>query len=114
MEIKADLLGHVLGGRVSWCQGGMFAREPINPKGPDQLVGPWQVWAEMSGDHIVEQHVHNLDIANWFLAAHPVSAVGFGFRAQRVAGNMYDFFSVDFEYPQGVHIHSMCRQVDGC
>ena len=74
----------------------------------------WPIWVEMSGDHIVEQHVHNLDIANWYLDAHPVSAGGFGFRAQRVAGNMYDFFSIDLEYPGGVHIHSMCRQVHGC
>jgi myo-inositol 2-dehydrogenase/D-chiro-inositol 1-dehydrogenase len=68
----------------------------------------------MSGDHICEQHVHNIDIANWFLGSHPLSAVGFGYRARRVAGNMYDFFSVDFEYPNGVHIHSTCRQVNGC
>ena len=56
----------------------------------------------------------NLDVANWYLDAHPLSAVGFGHRAQRVAGNMSDFFSVDLEYPNGVHIHSMCRQVSGC
>jgi predicted dehydrogenase len=68
----------------------------------------------MSGDHIVEQHVHNIDIATWYLDAHPISAGGFGFRARRVAGNMYDFFSVDFEYPNGVYVHSMCRQIDGC
>jgi hypothetical protein len=43
-----------------------------------------------------------------------VSAAGFGHRARRVAGNMYDFFSVDLEYPNGIHIHSMCRQVGGC
>lgn len=94
--------------------GALFTNTPINPKGPDQLIGPWQVWLEMSGDHICEQHVHNLDVANWFLAAHPLSAGGFGYRVNRVAGNMYDFFSIDFEYPGNVHIHSMCRQVADC
>lgn len=113
-EIRDGAYGRILGGRVSWCQGAIFTNTPIHPTGPDQLVGPWQIWVEMSGDHITEQHVHNLDVANWMLDAHPLSAVGFGYRVQRVAGNMYDFFSVDYEYPQGVHIHSTCRQVGGC
>lgn len=114
LEIRDGAYGRILGGRVAWNMGGIFTNTPINAKGPDDLCGPWQIWAEMSGDHICEQHVHNLDIANWFLDAHPESAGGFGFRARRVAGNMYDFFSVDFEYPGGIHIHSMCRQVPQC
>ena len=113
-EIKEGAFGRIMGGRVAWNMGAIFGNTPINPKGPDQLVGPWQLWTEMSGDHICEQHVHNLDIANWFLGAPPVSAGGFGYRVNRVAGNMYDFFSIDFEYPGGIHIHSMCRQVASC
>jgi len=113
-EIRDGAYGRILGGRVSWCQGAIFRNTPVNPTGPDDLCRDWHVWVEMSGDHIVEQHVHNLDIANWFLDSHPVAATGFGFRARRVAGNMYDFFSVDLEYPNGIHIHSMCRQIAGC
>jgi predicted dehydrogenase len=114
--IQEGAYGKILGGRVSWCMGKIFSNNPINPKGPEDLVasGKWQLWIEMSGDHICEQHVHNLDIANWYLGAHPLSAVAFGGRARRVAGNMYDFFSGDLEYPGGVHIHSICRQVGGC
>ncbi|HUS90391.1 MAG TPA: Gfo/Idh/MocA family oxidoreductase [Phycisphaerae bacterium] len=108
--------GRVMGGRVAWCMGKIFSNSPINAKGPGDLAGggKWQLWVEMSGDHICEQHVHNLDIANWFLNAHPDAAVGFGGRARRVAGNMYDFFSVDLEYPGRIHIHSTCRQIGGC
>jgi len=108
--------GRILGGRVAWCMGKIFSNNPINPKGPGDLAGggKWQLWIEMSGDHICEQHVHNIDVANWFLNAHPESAVGFGGRARRKAGNMYDFFSADLEYPGRVHIHSTCRQVGGC
>jgi len=113
-EIKEGAYGRVMAGRVAWNMGRIFTNTPVNPTGPDQLCGPWQIWVEMSGDHICEQHVHNLDIANWFLDSHPVSAGGFGFRARRVAGNMYDFFSIDLEYPDGVHVHSMCRQVADC
>ena len=116
LEIKDGAYGRIMGGRVAWNMGGIFGNSPINAKTPGDLCGGgrWQLWTEMSGDHICEQHVHNLDIANWFLDAHPVSAGGFGYRVQRKAGNMYDFFSGDLEYPNGIHIHSMCRQIPEC
>jgi len=107
-------LGKLQGGRVAFCIGHMFRDRPIEPKTADDLVASWQNWLALSGDHIVEQHVHNIDIANWFCGGPPVSAVGFGGRARRNAGDMYDFFSVDYDYGDGVHIHSMCRQVTGC
>ncbi|MCU0915233.1 MAG: Gfo/Idh/MocA family oxidoreductase [Planctomycetes bacterium] len=107
-------LGRLYAGRVSFCIASMFSTKPINPKTADDLVRTWQSWTALSGDHLVEQHVHNIDIANWFCGGPPVSAVGFGGRGQRVAGDMYDFFSVDYDYGEGVHIHSMCRQVNAC
>jgi predicted dehydrogenase len=107
-------LGKLYAGRISFCIGHMFWSELINPKTGDDLVRTWQNWIALSGDHLVEQHVHNIDIANWFCGGPPVSAVGFGGRAQRNAGDMYDFFSIDYDYGDGVHIHSMCRQVKGC
>mgnify|MGYP001627239696 FL=1 len=107
-------LGRLYGGRIAFCIGHMFATKPINPKTPDDLVRTWQNWLCLSGDHIVEQHIHNIDVACWFVGRPPVSAVGFGFRARRPAGDQYDFFSVDFDFRDGIHIHSMCRQIDGC
>lgn len=107
-------LGRLYAGRVSFCMGHMFWNRPINPKAPEDLVRSWQNWIALSGDHLVEQHIHNIDIANWFAGRPPVSAVGFGGRSRRPAGDMYDFFSVDYDYGDGVHIHSMCRQVNGC
>ncbi|MCZ6795533.1 MAG: Gfo/Idh/MocA family oxidoreductase [Planctomycetota bacterium] len=113
--VAEGALGRILGGRVSWCGGHLGAREPF---GEDvdaaSLAANWVNWVEMSGDHIVEQHVHNIDVMNWFLGTHPISAWGFGGRARRPAGNQYDFFSVDFEFPEGVRIHSTCRQISGC
>ncbi len=73
---------------------------------------PWFVWT--SGDHIVEQHVHNLDVVNWALGALPVSCMGMGGRAVRTQGNIWDHFGVEFEYPGGVRVLSMCRQINGC
>jgi predicted dehydrogenase len=107
-------LGRLYAGRVAWCGGHAFATKPINPKTPDDLIQTWKNWVCLSGDHIVEQHIHNIDVANWFVGRPPVSAVGFGFRARRPAGNQYDFFSIDFDYGDGIHIHSMCRQISGC
>ncbi|MEJ7616863.1 MAG: hypothetical protein WKF30_07825 [Pyrinomonadaceae bacterium] len=69
----------------------------------------------MCGDHIVEQHVHNLDVINWAKQAHPVRAVGMGGRQARTGpefGHIYDHFSIDFEYEDGTHMLSMCRQIN--
>ncbi len=107
-------LGRLYAGRVAFCIGHMFWTRPINPKTADDLVRSWQNWISLSGDHLVEQHVHNIDVANWFCDGPPVSAVGFGGRGRRPAGDMYDFFSVDYDYGEGVHIHSMCRQIRSC
>ena len=79
-------------------------------------VRNWNYFTWLSGDHIVEQHVHNIDIINWTLQAHPVKAIGLGGRQQRTApeyGNIYDHFSVEFEYPGGIRVQSLCRQNKG-
>ncbi len=73
---------------------------------------PWFTWT--SGDHIVEQHVHNLDVINWALQAHPEQCMGMGGRAVRNLGNIWDHFAVEFEYPKSVRVESMCRQINGC
>ncbi|MFM1921977.1 MAG: hypothetical protein RLZZ303_3611 [Candidatus Hydrogenedentota bacterium] len=73
----------------------------------------WNYFTWISGDHIVEQHVHNIDIMNWALGGHPVKAVGMGGRSQRTGaefGHIYDHFAVEFEYPNGVLVQSLCRQ----
>jgi predicted dehydrogenase len=112
--VKEGAHGRVLAGRVSWCSGGGGGRPIGGEMTADRLISSWYVWVQMSGDHVVEQHVHNLDIGNWFMGSHPVACVAFGGRARRRAGNIYDFFSADLEYPGGLHLHAMCRQVQGC
>jgi predicted dehydrogenase len=75
----------------------------------------WYTW--LSGDHIVEQHVHNLDIMNWAIGAHPAKCLGIGGREVRKGpeyGNIYDHFAVEYEYPGGLRITSLSRQIDGC
>ena len=113
--ISQGAIGKITGGTISWCQTKLWFKER-NPGESDAsyLVRNWTSFVEMSGDHIVEQHLHQLDVTNWFIGRPPVSAIGFGGRARRQTGNQFDFFSVDFNYGEDCHIHSMCRQIKSC
>jgi len=76
----------------------------------------WLFYTWLSGDHIVEQHVHNIDVMNWAFGTHPVKAMGMGgreVRRDKQYGNVFDHFAVEFEYPNGARILSMCRQTGG-
>jgi len=113
-KIEAGAIGEILGGTVSWNGTVPWVWERQSGwSDADYLARNWLNWSEMSGDHLGEQHVHNIDVANWYLGRTPVSAVGFGGRARRETGNNYDFFSLDLDYGDGVHIHSQCRQISG-
>jgi predicted dehydrogenase len=77
----------------------------------------WYYFNWLCGDHIAEQHVHNLDVANWFLGALPVSAQGMGGREVRTGnkhGEIYDHHYVELTYPNGVIVNSQCRHQPGC
>ena len=113
--IKSGAIGEIGGGCVWWCGGALWYKTK-NPgeSDADYMVRNWVSFTEMSGDHIVEQHVHNLDVANWYIGHPPKTALGFGGRARRKTGNQFDFFSIDLDYGDGCHIHSMCRQVNNC
>ncbi|HSN50573.1 MAG TPA: Gfo/Idh/MocA family oxidoreductase, partial [Bacteroidales bacterium] len=108
-------IGEIVGGNVWWNGGKLWHRDP-NPSWSEMeyMIRNWVNWTWLSGDHIVEQHVHNLDVMNWFTGTHPVKAVGFGSRLRRVTGDQYDNFSVDYTFENGIHFHSMCRQINGC
>jgi predicted dehydrogenase len=112
--VKDGAIGKILGGTIHFCLGGGGpGLKPAETPDWEWMIRHWGGWSELSGDHIVEQHVHSIDVMNWFLGTHPISCVSFGARARRKGGNMYDFFSSDYEFPGGVHIHSLCRQVNG-
>lgn len=113
--VHEGAIGRILGGTVMWNQDQLWYKERLQGESDGHyLARNWVNFLEMSGDHIVEQHFHNLDVANWFIGRTPLAAVGFGGRMRRKTGNQYDFFSVDYDYGQGCHIHSTCRQIDGC
>ena len=109
------IISPILGGEVYWNSRVPWVRERTpEMSNKDYLCNNWLNFTELSGDHICEQHVHNIDVANWYIGRFPKTALAFGARTRRVSGNQYDFFSADLDYGDGVHIHSMCRQVSGC
>ncbi len=112
-------IGTITSARVYWNQGPLWNRP--RQQGWSDLTWQmrnWYYFTWLCGDHIVEQHVHNLDVVNWALKnSHPTRAVGLGGRQVRTGpqfGQIYDHFAVDYEYPDGVHVMSMCRQIPGC
>jgi len=80
----------------------------------EYMIRDWVNWNWLSGDHIVEQHIHHLDSILWCMGKAPVKADGMGARMRRETGDQYDFFSVDYAFDDGVHMHSTIRQIRGC
>jgi myo-inositol 2-dehydrogenase / D-chiro-inositol 1-dehydrogenase len=114
-KIKSGAIGEITGATCYWNQNKLWHRNPqADWSEMEAMIRDWVNWTWLSGDHIVEQHVHNIDVVNWFLDAHPVKAVGFGSRLRRITGDQYDNFSVDYVYENNIHVHSMCRQINGC
>ncbi len=113
---KGDI-GRIVGGECYWNDGGWDGpgEKPEGMSGMEWQIRSWFHFTWLCGDEIVEQHVHNIDVMNWAIGAHPIQATGMGGREVRGGkGNIYDHFAVDFEYPDGVHVLSMCRHMDGC
>jgi predicted dehydrogenase len=115
-KIQEGLIGEITGGNVYWNQGMLWYKDrQAGWSDMEWMIRDWVNWKWLSGDHIVEQHVHNIDVFNWMTGyKHPIKATGVGSRQRRVTGDQYDNFSIDFEYENGIHLHSFCRQIDGC
>jgi myo-inositol 2-dehydrogenase / D-chiro-inositol 1-dehydrogenase len=117
-RIHDGAIGDIISTRCYWNMGFLWARE--REQGWTDMewqVRNWLYFAWLSGDHICEQHVHNLDVCNWAIGTHPVKALGLGGRQVRTSelhGNIFDHHAIDYEYPDGQHMLSMCRQIGGC
>jgi predicted dehydrogenase len=117
-RVQDGAVGPLLSGRCWWNQGGLW----VHTRKPEYSDMEWQCrnwlyFCWLSGDHIVEQHVHNLDVINWAVGSPPLRCVGMGGRQVRTApeyGNIFDHFAIEYEYPGGVVLSSWSRQIDGC
>jgi predicted dehydrogenase len=112
-RIHDGAIGDVVAARAYWNGNKPWARK--RQPGWDDMTYQLRNWYNfpwLCGDHIVEQHIHNLDVIQWVMRANPVSAVAVGGRQSYIEeefGVIYDHFGVDYEYPNGVHVMSMCR-----
>ena len=126
-QLHDGAIGDIVGGNVAWNNQGIWfhpRREGMSDL--DYQVNNWYHFLWLCGDHIVEQHVHNLDVANWVMGAHPVKAVGIGGRSYRdmvikaknpgdpnEVGQIWDHFAIEYTYPNDVVINSYCAHIPG-
>ncbi len=113
-RIQDGAIGDVTAMRAYWVNGNAIWHRGM--KGETDLerqVNNWYHYIWLCADHIVEQHVHNIDVCNWVMNAHPVKAWGMGARQQlgNKPGEIWDNFAVEFEYANGVRMHSYCGQI---
>ena len=116
--LDRNRIGEIVSGQVYWNSGGVWVR----PRKPEQTeleyqMRNWYYFNWVCGDHIVEQHIHNIDVANWFIGSVPASAQGMGGREVRKGpdhGQIFDHHFVEFTYPDGQVIASQCRHQRGC
>ena len=117
-RVKDGAIGDVVALRVFWNQGGLWTK-PRQAEWTDMewQLRNWLYFTWLSGDHIVEQHVHNIDVGRWAMGDKvPVRVFGVGGRQARTApeyGHIFDHFGLDYEFDNGVHMLSMCRQQPG-
>jgi predicted dehydrogenase len=110
-------IGDITGGQVYWNDGGVWVRE--RKPGMTEMeyqMRNWYYFNWLCGDHITEQHVHNIDVANWVKQGYPVKAEGTGGRQVRTGkehGEIFDHHVITFTYADGSVIHSECRHFPG-
>ena len=115
--IEDGAIGDFVSSQVYWVSGGVWVRDRKPEMSEMQYqMRNWYYFNWICGDHIAEQHVHNLDVGNWFKGANPVKAVGMGGRSQRVGknyGEIFDHFYVEYTYADGTVMNSQSRHWNG-
>lgn len=119
-RLKDGAIGDITSMRCYWNSGGVWeprlAREDAKSE-MDYQMRNWYYYNWLCGDHINEQHIHNIDVCNWVKDAFPVQAYGLGGRQVRTDkkyGEIYDHFAVEFVYEDGTRLYSQCRHIRNC
>ena len=114
---RRHLIGDIVSAQAWWNNDGVW----VNPRKPGQTemeyqMRNWYYFNWLCGDHIVEQHIHNIDVVNWFKGDYPVKAQGMGGREVRKGkdhGEIFDHHYVEFHYADGTILNSQCRHIPG-
>ena len=108
-------IGEITGANIIRNGGALWYRNR-KPEWTDMeyMLRNWVNFAWLSGDHITEQFIHEIDAMSWHMNQNPVQAIGWGGRQRRVTGDQYDFFSIEYVYENGLRTHCAARQINGC
>ncbi len=113
-RIKGGEIGDIVTLRAYWVNGGpIWHRGDVGSTELERQIRNWYHYVWLCGDHICEQHVHNIDVCNWIVGDHPTKCWGMGARQQLngKSGEIWDNFAVEYEYPNGARLYSYCGQV---
>ncbi len=116
-RLKDGMIGDIVSAQAWWNNEGVW----VNKRKPgmtemEYQMRNWYYFNWLCGDHIVEQHIHNMDVVNWFKGSYPVKAQGMGGREVRKGkdfGEIFDHHYVEFEYADGTMMNSQCRHIPG-
>ena len=115
IRVRSGMIGEVLSGSAHWDQGAWWNQSRRQGwTDMEYCIRNWFNIKWLSGDHILDQAIHNIDIVTWFTGMRPVRAVGFGGRAQRLTGDIFDFIAVDYYYENNKRMLATASQIDGC
>ncbi len=117
-RLNREAIGKIVSGQVYWNSAGVWVRK--REEGQSEMeyqMRNWYYFNWLCGDHILEQHIHNIDVANWFIGEYPAKAQGMGGREIRIGkdhGEIFDHHFVEFTYPGGAVVSSQCRHQPNC
>ena len=115
-RVAGGAIGELISAHVSRQGGALWFRQ--REKGWDDMEYMMRNWVNFcwtSGDFVVEQFIHEIDMMSWFMGdKKPVRAEGNGGRQRRLTGDMYDFMSIEYLYDNGHRAHCTSRQIGGC
>ena len=114
-RVASGEIGEIVGAHIIRNGGALWVKKR-KPEWTDMeyMLRNWVNFCWLSGDHITEMFIHEIDVMNWFIGKNPVKAIGWGGRQRRVTGDQYDFFSIEYLYDNGMQAHCAVRQVNGC
>lgn len=114
---RKDLIGDITSAQAWWDNDGVWVRpRKYNQTEIEYQMRNWYYFNWLCGDHITEQHIHNIDVINWFKGSYPVKAQGMGGREVRKGkefGEIFDHHYVEFQYADGSILNSQCRHIKG-
>lgn len=117
-RVQDGMIGDIISANCWWNSGGVWVKErQPNMTEMEYQMRNWYYFNWLCGDHINEQHIHNIDVVNWFKGSYPVKAIGMGGRQQRTDkkfGEIFDHHHVEFEYADGMVLNSQCQHFEGC